>query len=181
MPRAIRGTNQCRIDRAAWIGRHNRDRRPFECRKAKLHAVIVPCYNEMATLQRCIASVISIAKDTLTLEIIIVDDCSTDDSLATATALAARHSMVRVVQHKKNTVKGAAIRSGISEATGNFVAIQDADLEYDPKDLLRLVEPLVAGKADVVIGSRFLAFGGTEFSTSGTQWETNFLPCFLTC
>jgi glycosyltransferase involved in cell wall biosynthesis len=122
-------------------------------------SVIVPCYNEMATLQRSIASVISIAKDNLPLEIIIVDDCSTDDSLATATALAARHPMVRVVQHKKNMGKGAAVRSGISEATGNFVAIQDADLEYDPKDLFRLVGPLVAGKADVVIGSRFLAFG----------------------
>jgi dolichol-phosphate mannosyltransferase len=122
-------------------------------------SVIVPCYNEMATLQRCIASVTSIAKENLSLEIIIVDDCSKDDSLATATALAARHSMIRIVQHKKNMGKGAAIRSGISEATGDFVAIQDADLEYDPKDLCRLVEPLVAGKADVVIGSRFLASG----------------------
>jgi glycosyltransferase involved in cell wall biosynthesis len=122
-------------------------------------SVIVPCYNEMATLERCIASVISIAKDILTLEIIIVDDCSMDDSPATATALAARHPIVRVVQHKKNMGKGAAIRSGISVATGDFVAIQDADLEYDPKDLLRLVEPLVARRADVVIGSRFLTSG----------------------
>jgi glycosyltransferase involved in cell wall biosynthesis len=122
-------------------------------------SVIVPCYNEKETLERCIASVMNIANDNLTLEIIIVDDCSTDDSLVTASALAARHSTVRVVQHKKNMGKGAAIRSGIFQATGEFVAIQDADLEYNPKDLLRLVEPLVAGKADVVIGSRFLASG----------------------
>jgi len=122
-------------------------------------SVIIPCYNEMATLQRCIASVMSIASDNLALEIIVVDDCSTDDSLAIASALAARCSIVRIVQHKKNMGKGAAIRSGISEASGDFVAIQDADLEYDPKDLVRLVGPLAAGKADAVIGSRFFSSG----------------------
>jgi glycosyltransferase involved in cell wall biosynthesis len=122
-------------------------------------SVIIPCYNEVATLQHCVASLISIASDKLTLEIIIVDDCSTDDSLAIANTLANRHSMVRVLQHKKNLGKGAAIRSGIYKASGDFVAIQDADLEYDPQDLLRLVEPLAVGKADVVIGSRFLSSG----------------------
>jgi len=122
-------------------------------------SVVIPCYNEMATLERCVASVLSIASGNLTLEIIIVDDCSTDNSLSIANALAARYSLVRVLQHKKNMGKGAAIRSGISEASGDFVAIQDADLEYDPNDLLRLVEPLATGKADVVIGSRFLSPG----------------------
>src|SRR5260370_15119681 len=122
-------------------------------------SVIIHCYNEMATLQRCVASVMSIASDNLTLEIIIVDDCSTDDSPAIATELAAQHSMIRLLRHEKNTGKGAAIRSGISEASGDFVAIQDADLEYDPKDLVRLIEPLAAGKAHVVIGSRFLSSG----------------------
>jgi glycosyltransferase involved in cell wall biosynthesis len=123
-------------------------------------SVIIPCYNEMTTLQECITSVMGIANDNLTLEIIIVDDCSTDDSLSIANILAARHRGIRVLRHKKNMGKGAAIRSGISEASGDFVAIQDADLEYDPKDLLTLVEPLAAGKADVVIGSRFLSSGG---------------------
>jgi glycosyltransferase involved in cell wall biosynthesis len=122
-------------------------------------SVIIPCYNEMATLQRCVASVMSIASDNLMLEIIIVDDCSTDGSFEIANALAAQHSVIRVLRHAKNTGKGAAIRSGISEASGDFVAIQDADLEYDPKDLPRLVEPLAVGKADVVIGSRFLSSG----------------------
>jgi glycosyltransferase involved in cell wall biosynthesis len=101
----------------------------------------------------------SIASDNLNLEIIVVDDCSTDGSFSIATTLAARHQGIRVLRHEKNMGKGAAIRSGMSEASGNFVAIQDADLEYDPKDLLRLVEPLAAGKADVVIGSRFLSSG----------------------
>src|SRR5262245_27173068 len=122
-------------------------------------SLIIPCYNEIATLQRCVASVMNIANANLALEIIIVDDYSTDGSLAIAESLAARHTGIRVLRHAKNMGKGAAIRSGISEASGDLVAIQDADLEYDPNDLLRMVEPLVAGKADVVIGSRFLSPG----------------------
>jgi glycosyltransferase involved in cell wall biosynthesis len=122
-------------------------------------SVIIPCYNEITTLQRCVASVMSIANANLALEIIIVDDYSTDGSLAIAESLADRHKVIRLLRHAKNMGKGAAIRSGISEAAGDFVAIQDADLEYDPKDLLRMVEPLMAGKADVVIGSRFLSSG----------------------
>jgi dolichol-phosphate mannosyltransferase len=122
-------------------------------------SVIIPCYNEMATLKRCIDSVMNIASDTLILEIIIVDDCSTDKSLSIAHDLAARHHEVRILTHSKNMGKGAAIRSGIAKASSDFLAIQDADLEYDPQDLLRLVKPLAAGKADVVIGSRFLSPG----------------------
>ena len=122
-------------------------------------SVIIPCYNEMATLRRCVESVRDIARDNLTLEIIIVDDFSTDDSLSIANNLATRHQDIRVLRHFKNMGKGAAIRSGIAEASGNFIAVQDADLEYDPQDLMRLIEPLIAGKADVVIGSRFLSSG----------------------
>jgi dolichol-phosphate mannosyltransferase len=122
-------------------------------------SVIIPCYNEMATLERCIADVMRIGSDNLTLEIIVVDDHSTDASLLIAHNLAAQHDIIRVLRHARNMGKGAAIRSGISQASGNFIAIQDADLEYDPVDLLRLVEPLAAGKADVVIGSRFLSSG----------------------
>ena len=122
-------------------------------------SVVIPCYNEMATLERCIASVMNIASGGPILEIIIVDDCSTDESLSIAHDLAAQHKGLRVLAHAKNMGKGAAIRTGIAEASGDFLAIQDADLEYNPQDLLRLVEPLVAGKADVVIGSRFLSPG----------------------
>jgi dolichol-phosphate mannosyltransferase len=122
-------------------------------------SVIIPCYNEKATLQSCIQRVMNIANAELILEIIIVDDCSTDDSLSMAHDLATQQPGIRVLAHSKNMGKGAAIRSGIAEASGDFVAIQDADLEYDPRDLLRLLEPLATGKADVVIGSRFLSPG----------------------
>jgi dolichol-phosphate mannosyltransferase len=130
----------------------------IQARTSKL-SVIIPCYNEMATLQRCITNVMGIASDDLTIEIIVVDDCSTDDSLSIANSLAAQHQGIRVLQHTENMGKGAAIRSGISDASGDFIAIQDADLEYDPQDLLRLVRPLAHEKADVVIGSRFLSSG----------------------
>ena len=101
----------------------------------------------------------NIANDNLVLEIIVVDDCSTDSSLEIAKTLAARHSGIQILQHAKNMGKGAAIRSGISKASGDFIAIQDADLEYDPNDLLRLIGPLIARKADAVIGSRFVSSG----------------------
>jgi glycosyltransferase involved in cell wall biosynthesis len=127
--------------------------------RANRLSVIIPCYNEMATLDRCITRVMNIRSENLNLEVIIVDDCSTDESGAIARGLATKHPGLRVLTHAKNMGKGAAIRSGICEASGDFIAIQDADLEYDPKDLLRLIQPLAAGKADVVIGSRFLSSG----------------------
>jgi dolichol-phosphate mannosyltransferase len=130
----------------------------FNNRPVKL-SIIVPCFNEQATLQRCIERVMKIANDSFQLEIIIVDDCSTDYSLSIARDLAARYQTIQVLAHPKNIGKGAAIRNGIGKASGDFVAIQDADLEYHPQDLLRLLEPLLLGNADVVIGSRFLSAG----------------------
>ena len=122
-------------------------------------SVVVPCYNEQATLGSCIQGLLEIQDANLTLEIIVVDDGSSDDSIAVAQALCARHQEVRLLEHEKNMGKGAALRTGFAQATGDFVAVQDADLEYDPQDLKRLLEPLRGGVADVVFGSRFLSHG----------------------
>ncbi len=122
-------------------------------------SIIVPCYNEEKTLEKCISKVLGIEDDELRLEIIIVDDCSTDRSFEISGRLALAYSNIIVLHQSVNRGKGAAIRAGIKAATGDFLAIQDADLEYDPQDLKRLLEPLKKDYADVVYGSRFLSSG----------------------
>jgi glycosyltransferase involved in cell wall biosynthesis len=122
-------------------------------------SVIVPCYNEEATLEQCVARVRAIRRDDVALEIIVVDDCSTDRSADIAAQLATQYNDVSVFNHEQNLGKGAAIHTGVARATGDFVAIQDADLEYDPGELHQLLVPLRQGHADVVIGSRFLTAG----------------------
>ncbi len=117
--------------------------------------VVVPCYNEERTLEKCIVEVLGIQDNSLHVEIIIVDDCSTDGSNKIAQRLASENSQVACYRHDRNKGKGAALRTGFSRATGDFVAVQDADLEYDPQDLKKLIVPLINGTADVVFGSRF--------------------------
>ena len=122
--------------------------------------LVVPCYNEQSSLSDCIEAVLAIADDTLSLQIVIVDDASTDDSLSIARDIAQRRSddlrCIEVLTHGVNRGKGAAIRTGLAAASGDVVAVQDADLEYDPADLRRLVGPIRDGHADVVFGSRFV-------------------------
>jgi dolichol-phosphate mannosyltransferase len=122
-------------------------------------SIVIPCYNEEKTLEGCVESVLAIQSETLELELIVVDDCSTDRSLTIARGLAERVPGMILRHHEKNQGKGAALRTGIASATGDFVAIQDADREYDPRDLVRLLLPLRTGEADVVLGSRFLSHG----------------------
>ena len=123
-------------------------------------SVVIPCFNELATLRECVEKVLSIGHSRLTLEIIIVDDCSTDGSRDVALQMSEKYpQQVRVLAHQKNRGKGAALRTGFAEATGDFVCVQDADLEYDPSDYQKLLGPLISGKADVVLGSRFLPTG----------------------
>jgi glycosyltransferase involved in cell wall biosynthesis len=122
-------------------------------------SVVIPCYNEAKTLEACVEQVLAIADEGLELELIVVDDCSTDRSLEVAERLSRRIPSLVVLRHAKNSGKGAALRSGFAAVSGDFVAIQDADLEYDPMDLKRLLLPLRNGDADVVFGSRFLSAG----------------------
>jgi glycosyltransferase involved in cell wall biosynthesis len=113
----------------------------------------MPIYNERATLREVVQKVLSVPID---IELICVDDGSQDGSREILAELQARHPQIRVVLQPHNMGKGAALRRGIQEATGDFVIIQDADLEYDPGEYPRMLEPLIQGKADVVFGSRFL-------------------------
>jgi dolichol-phosphate mannosyltransferase len=122
-------------------------------------SLVIPCYNEEDTLAGCVESVLEIEDHLLRLEIIIVNDCSTDRSLEVANRLKLTHPRIHVFSHTRNQGKGAALRTGFAHATGDFVGVQDADLEYSPRDLKRLIVPLVEQDADVVFGSRFLSAG----------------------
>ena len=117
-----------------------------------LLSIIVPCYNERATVAELLRRVIAVPLDK---EIIVVDDCSTDGSYDLVAAFAQEQPSIRHLRQERNQGKGAALRRGIAESTGEIVIIQDADLEYVPSEYPRLIEPILRGDADVVYGSRF--------------------------
>jgi glycosyltransferase involved in cell wall biosynthesis len=115
-------------------------------------SVLIPVYNEAGTVARLVERLRSIP---LELEVVAIDDASGDGSGDILEGLRRAGQIDRLVHHPSNRGKGAAIRSGIREATGDVVVIQDADLEYDPADLPRLLAPIADGRADAVFGSRF--------------------------
>lgn len=115
--------------------------------------MVVPVYNESATVRELIRRVEAVG---LADEIVVVDDGSIDGTHELLAELVGGNSHIKLIRHELNQGKGAAVRTGIQAATKDLVLIQDADLEYDPNDYHDLLEPLRAGKADVVFGSRFL-------------------------
>jgi len=116
-------------------------------------SVVVPVYNEEATLGVVVRKLLSVP---CLLEIIIVDDCSTDGTEQQARQLAERYSRVRLVRHERNAGKTAALKTGFALTSGQIVIVQDADLEYDPTEIYGVIRPILEGHADVVFGSRFL-------------------------
>jgi len=142
-----------------------------------LLSIVMPCYNEAATLPHILEKVLAVEIDK---EIIAVDDHSSDDTLAILRAAAAADPRITVISHPRNGGKGAAVRSGLAHARGAITIIQDADLEYDPNDYHALIKPIVDGRVDVVFGSRFLgSHTGMYFwnavGNKGLTFITNFL------
>ncbi len=121
-------------------------------------SIVIPVYNEVETLETLLGSVLDVDLG-VEKELILVDDCSTDGTIDLLKRLEQEHPDWVVAFHAVNQGKGAALRTGFAKATGDVITIQDADLEYDPKDLRRLLEPIQSGRADVVYGSRFLGGG----------------------
>jgi glycosyltransferase involved in cell wall biosynthesis len=121
-------------------------------RESPLLSVIVPCFDERATIGEILERVLAVP---LPKEIIVVDDGSSDGSHAIVEAMSRREPAIRLLRHERNRGKGAAVRSGVQAATGEVVIVQDADLEYDPREYPRVLQPILDGDADVVYGSRF--------------------------
>jgi len=117
-------------------------------------SIVIPCFNEISTIEKIVEKVLQVELK-LERELVIVDDCSTDGTRDYLTSLKS-HPQITVVFHETNRGKGAALRTGFGQATGDYIIIQDADLEYDPDEYSKLLAPILAGKADVVYGSRFV-------------------------
>jgi glycosyltransferase involved in cell wall biosynthesis len=117
----------------------------------RLVSIIIPAYEEAASIEHVLRRVAALD---LRMEVIVVDDGSTDDTVPIVQSLNGALPAVRLVRHERNRGKGAAVRTGIAASRGDVVVIQDADLEYDPRDLPRLLQPLFEGVADAVFGTR---------------------------
>ncbi len=122
-------------------------------------SVIIPAYNEESTLEQVVEKLLKVPQ---LLEIIIVDDASTDRTAEVAQRIAATQQHVRMVSHQRNQGKTAALKTGFEMTRGDVVIIQDADLEYDPEDIPLVIQPIINNHADVVYGSRFLVRRATR-------------------
>ena len=140
-------------------------------------SLVIPCYNEEKTLKGIVDEVLKLRDHGVDLELVIVDDCSKDGSWNVAQEIAECHAgLVKLCRHEVNRGKGAALRTGFLEATGDYVGVQDADLEYDPLDYLKLLECAEKKGADVVFGSRYLEFESRRV----LRWWHSTMNRFLT-
>jgi glycosyltransferase involved in cell wall biosynthesis len=136
-------------------------------------SVVVPVYNEKNSLLEIVGRIQAVPIDK---EIILVDDCSTDGTRSLIEKFEGQMSF-KVLYHGKNKGKGAALRTGFQEASGDFVIVQDADLEYNPDDYLKMLKPILEGNADVVYGSRF---SGSRRNMSPLHSSGNRFLTFMT-
>ncbi len=143
-------------------------------------SIVIPFFNESQTLETLVNRVVD---NPFSKEIVLVDDGSTDDSLAIAQRLAAQHSTstddftnrLIVKVHEKNIGKGAALKTGLSSVRGEVVVLQDADLEYHPEEILQLIQPIIDGQADVVYGSRFINRGSDQSRHQPSGYRSNYI------
>ena len=147
-------------------------------------SIVIPVYNERELLPVVLDRVLEVElPGGLEREIILVDDCSTDGTSEVVKQLGQKFPQVTTVFHEVNQGKGAAVRTGFNRATGDIAMVQDADLEYDPREYPRLLQPFIDGKADVVFGSRFIGethrvlyywhYLGNKFLTTLSNMFTN--------
>ena len=128
-------------------------------------SIIIPCFNEIYTVKKLIEKVKNVKLDYCEKEIIVIDDCSTDGTFEILKDI----SDIIILKHDTNMGKGMAIKTGLKKTTGDIILIQDADLEYDPKDYNNLIQPFFLADADVVYGSRFI--GGSSYIRIHYFWH----------
>jgi len=134
-------------------------------------SIIIPAYNEVHTIEAIIRRVQAVDLGAIEKEIIVVDDGSQDGTSDVLKGLSA----IRLVIHERNAGKGAALSSGFRAATGEIVLIQDADLEYDPNDYQAVIQPIVDGTSDVVMGSRFILFRPKFFGQRRSPYISHYI------